>query len=297
MIDDHGISKIERELTEAEKKIKAELEGWSVDEQDFEDKEKLIQTFQVVKGEFFSSIYEPVVRISKNGISFNSRCRAKLSNEYVEILFNPVERMIIVRPSDENNPNAVPWSKDFFNAGSMSRIICGCMGWDRDYTYRIMCQEIHEEDGPGVVLAFDLDNFIGRARKVKDEIIMPAKLESTNEEKEGTSYFFPPEEDSEPMEIKDIEERFTKKKEQESKIFGEPYFIHNEELRSFVTKKEGGIWDMMIEARPVDAVHMIDEETVETLFQEITENPPRLPDDKDSNDPIIDGNAAKVADT
>ena len=297
MIDDHGISKIERELTEAEKKIKAELEGWSVDEQDFEDKEKLIQTFQVVKGEFFSSIYEPVVRISKNGISFNSRCRAKLSNEYVEILFNPVERMIIVRPSDENNPNAVPWSKDFFNAGSMSRIICGCMGWDRDYTYRIMCQEIHEEDGPGVVLAFDLDNFIGRARKVKDEIIMPAKLESTDEEKEGTSYFFPPEEDSEPMEIKDIEERFTKKKEQESKIFGEPYFVHNEELRSFVTKKEGGIWDMMIEARPVDAVHMIDEETVETLFQEITENPPRLPDDKDSNDPIIDGNAAKVADT
>lgn len=55
--------------------------------------------FQVVRGEFFSHIYEPSITFNNNKISLNAACIRKLPDvEYVQMLVNPDERKIAVKP-------------------------------------------------------------------------------------------------------------------------------------------------------------------------------------------------------
>lgn len=56
LIDDHGISQIARELTEAEQQIKDELDGVDRSKQDLDEQSEIIRTFQVVSGDMFSRI-------------------------------------------------------------------------------------------------------------------------------------------------------------------------------------------------------------------------------------------------
>ena len=59
----------------------------------------------------FSHAFDPVARFSKSSIAFNSTCISRLNRftqngerlsmrrtQNIEILFNPVERMLAVRP-------------------------------------------------------------------------------------------------------------------------------------------------------------------------------------------------------
>jgi len=243
----------------------------------------------------FSRIHDPVVRIGRSSIAFNAACAARMNCEYAEILFNPVERMMVVRPCAKDHPNAIPWGSKPLAASSLVRMLYDSMGWEEDYTYRVPCQTIQEPDGDGVVLGFDLDNYIGRAINKKEEVIMARKQEELAEEQreDAKSYYYPPEEDDEPQEIRDMEERFQKAREQNRKIFGEPVFQHSTNMRGFSGQKDTGEWDMLIEARPLDVDHRVDDDTVASLFQEIVDNPPELPRDALSYD-VTDLESAEV---
>ena len=85
LIDDHGISRIARELTEAEQRVKDELEGIDRNKQELEEQAETVKTFQVVSGEMFSHIHEPVVRIGQRDILFSSNCVAKMRAAYAEM--------------------------------------------------------------------------------------------------------------------------------------------------------------------------------------------------------------------
>lgn len=279
LVDDHGISQIARDLSQAEQEMKDELEGRNSDDISEQKREEAARTFQVVSGDMFSRIHDPVVRIGRSNIAFNVNCVAKMACEYAEILFNPVERMMVVRPCTQENPNAVPWTAKPVAASSLVKMLYDSMGWEDDYTYRIPCQTLREPGGNRVVLVFDLDNYIGRAINKKEEIIMARKeAEMAEEQREDAkSFFYPPEDDDEPQEIRDMEERFQKAKEQNKKIFGEPVFEHESSMRGFAEQESGEEWDMLIEARPLDVDHRVDTDTVDSLFTAIRENPPELP--------------------
>ena len=279
LVDDHGISQIAREYTKAEQEMKDELEGRNDEDAAAQEREEAVKTFQVVSGDMFSRIHDPVVRIGRSNIAFNAACTAKMNCEYAEILFNPVERMMVVRPCAKDHPNAIPWTAKPLAASSLVKMLYNSMGWDDEYTYRVPCQTIQEPGGDGVVLGFDLDNYIGRAINKKEEVIMARKQEELAEEQreDAKSFFYPPEDDDEPQEIRDMEERFQKAREQNKKIFGEPVFQHTTSMRGFAEQNADGEWDMLVEARPLDIDHRVDTETVSSLFQEIVENPPELP--------------------
>ena len=286
LVDDHGISQIAREYTKAEQEMKDELEGRSDADMESQEREEAAKTFQVVSGDMFSRIHDPVVRIGRSSIAFNAACAARMKCEHAEILFNPVERMMVVRPCGKEHPNAIPWGSKPLAASSLVRMLYDSMGWEEDYTYRVPCQTIQEPDGDSVVLGFDLDNYIGRAINRKEEVIMARKEAELAEEQreDAKSYYYPPEEDDEPQEIRDMEERFQKAREQNRKIFGEPVFQHTSNMRGFSGRKDTGEWDMLIEARPLDVDHRVDDDTVASLFQEIVENPPELPRENPSYD-------------
>jgi hypothetical protein len=187
--------------------------------------------------------------------------------------------MMVVRPCAKDHPNAIPWGSKPLAASSLVRMLYDSMGWEEDYTYRVPCQTIQEPDGDGVVLGFDLDNYIGRAINKKEEVIMARKQEELSEEQreDAKSYYYPPEDDDEPQEIRDMEERFQRAREQNRKIFGEPVFQHTSAMRGFAAQDGDGEWDMLIEARPLDIDHRGDDDTVASLFQEIVADPPELP--------------------
>ena len=279
LVDDQGIAQIARELSRAEQEIKDELEGRTAEEKAARERENAANFFQFISGDLFSQAQEPVLRIRRSGVLFNAKTVTKLDTEYVEILLNPVERMMVVRPCTDSNPNATPWKAKNLSARPIVNVIFDIMGWPADYSFRIPCQT--QTRGSDSVLLFDLDNYIGHAINKKEEVVMARKEAELEEEKRDNakSYFYPPEEDAEPQEIREMEERFQKLKEQNKKIFGEPVFQRVNSARGFEEQSEGEIWDMLIEARPLDINHTVDPGEVHSLLKEIKEDPPRLPMD------------------
>lgn len=135
----------------------------------------------------------------------------------------------------------------------MTKVLYNTMGWEADYTYRIPCQTMQ---GPGgeVVLLFDLDNYVGRAINKSEEVIIARKQTEADQDSAGKSYFYPPEEDDEPQEIREMEEKFQRAVEINKKIFGVPAFEHQSSMRGFI---HGNTWDMMTPAQPMDINHTI----------------------------------------
>ena len=119
----------------------------------------------------------------------NACCVSRLPGaSYVELLFNPVERMLIVRPCKETHPNAIPWDAKYKSAAPLTKVIYDSMGWEADYSFRVPCQTITNPDrsnAGSAVLAFDLDNYVGRANSKKNETIIPQKNESAEDFKIG----------------------------------------------------------------------------------------------------------------
>ena len=193
LVDDHGIAQIARDLTAAEQEIKDELEGKTQEAVEAQEKADAAKSFQVVSGDMFSHVLDPVIRFTTKGITFNSTCISKLPGvEYAELLFNPVERMIVVRPCAEDHPNALKWDSKYKYAAPLCKIIYDSMGWENDYSFRVPCQIVSPPSsvpaGPSV-LFFDLDNFIGRASGKKDEAIIQKKEDEVSMEEAILSWF------------------------------------------------------------------------------------------------------------
>ena len=67
-----------------------------------EDNSFNFEGFQVVRGEFFSHIYEPSFTLNQNKVSVNMACIRKLPDvEYVQALVNPETKKLAIRPCME----------------------------------------------------------------------------------------------------------------------------------------------------------------------------------------------------
>ena len=75
-----------------------------------EDESFTYDGFQVVRGEFFSHIYEPSFTLNLNKISVNMACIRKLPDvEYVQILVHPEEKNLVIRPCKEEEKDSFRW--------------------------------------------------------------------------------------------------------------------------------------------------------------------------------------------
>jgi len=83
------------------------------------------------------------VTISHKSITFNAGCISRLPDaEYVEVLLQPSEQLIAVRPSSGDNRNAIPWNSAqagrSISSATMCRVIFELMGWNSMWKYKIM---------------------------------------------------------------------------------------------------------------------------------------------------------------
>ena len=283
-----GVLRIARHLTQEEQRIKAQMEG----REELPEIPKVKPGFQVVDGSMFSHSYDPVVRFTRSSIAFNSTCISRLNQvisipeglnlrriQYVEFLFNPIERMVAIRPCEKDHPNAIRWADDNgrsigIGATALCRIIFSVMNWDEDYSFRVPANAL-SHNGQSVIF-FDLDNFIGSEIGRKSPAVLepedgePAEVTEENENDEGTGIFYGA--DDEPQsaeEIAEIERRLAEIAEIEKQHFGTPLFEHAEDVRM---PDYEGEWDLMAEARPLDEDHRIDETVVDALQEELLDS-------------------------
>ena len=97
--------------------------------------------YQVVRGEFFAHTYEPSFTFNSSKVSVNTACIKKLPDtDFVQILVNPDEKKLAVRPCQEDEKDSFRWCSATAKR-SPRQITCriffakvvSLMGWNSSY--------------------------------------------------------------------------------------------------------------------------------------------------------------------
>ncbi len=288
--DDNGVQRIARALSQEELEIKEQLEGKSDGESDGNALPAPKLGFQVVSGSMFSHVFEPTVGFTPKELSFNTTCVGRLDRlvkedgkfvhkrqQYVEILLNPVERMLAVRPCSKGEPNAIRWiNAREKGTGISAKAFCSILyeiaGWDTGYSYRVPATV--RRKGDDTILFFDLDNYIGREigkRNVQQSETVEEQPKQRVESEETRGIFYGAEDEPQPVrDTEEMERRLRELNEYEKRNFGTPAFEHNSEFR-LTAIDDDGEWDVMISARPLGSDHRVDEREIEALQEGMLE--------------------------
>lgn len=105
-----------------------------------------LRGFEITRSEFFDSARKPSVSIGDKKIKFSTEIVKKFgTNNFVELLVNPIERKIAVRPTDSSNRSGVYFSKSTdgkfhprdIPASAFMDTLFSMFGWNTDCRYRI----------------------------------------------------------------------------------------------------------------------------------------------------------------
>lgn len=119
--------------------------------------------YEIARTQFFSTSEKPKLTIGRGKLSFNTVCLKKFGDvEYVELLFNTVEKCLAIRPCSEDSPNAIRWGRKKDDKWvAMTKSIAGfatplmaITDWDMENRYRLCGQYL--SDGDTQMLLFDL---------------------------------------------------------------------------------------------------------------------------------------------
>ena len=133
------------EDSQADSSYKLEVEAGDFD----------LRGFEVTRSEFFDSNRRPAITFSDRRIKFNAPCVKKFGKKnYVELLINPIEQKLAIRPTDKSNRNGITISvlssKRYKSrevpAAAFYDTIFAIMGWKREYKYRII-GSLYEHEG------------------------------------------------------------------------------------------------------------------------------------------------------
>lgn len=92
--------------------------------------------------------------LNKTQAVFNKLCESRLDADYAEILLNPKEKLLAVRRSASNNPNAIPWSGEPIPARELNNVLFEMMGSQNGWQCKIPASVLRRCDES--VIIFDL---------------------------------------------------------------------------------------------------------------------------------------------
>jgi len=116
--------------------------------------------FQVVRGEYFAHINEPSITISDFKFSVNMACLRKASStEFVQVLMNPEDRKLVIRPCQEDEKDSFQWCTPKRKPRQVAcrifyAMIVTLLDWNTDYRYKIIGKQIKNHDE--LLFVFDL---------------------------------------------------------------------------------------------------------------------------------------------
>jgi DNA invertase Pin-like site-specific DNA recombinase len=123
-----------------------------------------LRGFEVVRSQFFNTSRAKSITFSTEKFCFGIECLRKLKNIlYVEILINPTEQLLAVRPCAKEYRNAVKWAviegdeyipRRQIPGTAFLKTLYKIFGWDKDCKYRV--RGVHRQKGDEAVLVFDM---------------------------------------------------------------------------------------------------------------------------------------------
>lgn len=131
--------------------------------------------YQVVRGEFFSHIFEPSLTFNNYKVQVNTACIKKLPEfDYVQIMVNPDEKKLAVRPCMEDEKDSFRWCSATAKR-SPKQISCRMffakvftlMNWQIDYKYKLL-GKLKKANGQ-YLFVFDLNAPEIYKRTIKDD--------------------------------------------------------------------------------------------------------------------------------
>lgn len=131
--------------------------------------------YQVVRGEFFAHLYEPSFTFNSNKVAVNTACVRKLPDiDFVQILVNPVEKKLAVRPCMESDKDSFRWCTNS-KKRAPKQITCkmfyakilSLMEWNPNYRYKLLGKLIRS--GGELLFIFDLKTPEIFVRTLKDD--------------------------------------------------------------------------------------------------------------------------------
>lgn len=151
------------------------IQSSSRDLQIIEDDAFSYEGYQVVRGEFFAHTYEPSFTFNANKVSVNTACIKKLpKTDFVQILVNPDEKKLAVRPCQEDEKDSFRWCSAT-KKRSPRQITCRIffakvitlMGWNSSYRYKLLGKLIRSDNE--LLFVFDLTTPEIYVRTAKDD--------------------------------------------------------------------------------------------------------------------------------
>ena len=123
--------------------------------------------YQVVRGEFFAHMFEPSITFNNCRVSLNTACIRKVPEaDYVQILVNPIEKKLAVRPCNEDEKDSFIWCSINRKTGRKQpkQITCRMffakvvqlMDWNSQYRYKLLGKLI--ESNGEKLFVFDLNS-------------------------------------------------------------------------------------------------------------------------------------------
>lgn len=113
--------------------------------------------------------YTPSITVSRDRIQWSRPCIKKMDScRYVELLYHPILKMLILRKANEDNPNSIRWISDKGNqiinvkSARLSESIFSNLNWNLSLKYQV--RGIVRQRGNGKIIFFYLDD-----PKVSDE--------------------------------------------------------------------------------------------------------------------------------
>jgi len=120
--------------------------------------------YQVVRREFFAHVFEPSITFNNCKVSLNTACLSRLPDvDYVQILVNPEEKKLVVRPCCEDEKDSCLWCTNTSIKRKAKQITCRMffakvvqlMEWNQDYRYKLLGKLIRSDNEN--LLIFDLN--------------------------------------------------------------------------------------------------------------------------------------------
>ena len=104
--------------------------------------------YQVTKAELFAHSREPSITFWQNRLKFSMACLRRFPGvKHIQIMVNPEEKRMIIRPCDPDTPDCLRWAvggadKEVKNREMMCKFfsakVFDMMGWNGDYRYKIL---------------------------------------------------------------------------------------------------------------------------------------------------------------
>lgn len=207
--------------------------------------------YEIVRAQFFSTRFDPAVTISSGKIAFNTACLRKFDNvEYVELLFNSVEKCIAVRPCEKSNANAIKWGtirngrwavlpKSF---KGFAEPLFELMNWKSECKYRLRGQFCSNADEQLMVFELDEPEVIVQENSETNNIEQTEKTVSENQ-KSARKILYP----------KVWSENF-------GESTGRTIFLQRVAYK--------GNWDILRPAKTVEGMEIITREVLDDLMSE-----------------------------